>query len=64
MQKNLLKTLVGIYRYISSSVVNLSELNVEKVEINVKEHNFLKSNLKKQWKERSNKTIWILQPNN
>ena len=46
MQKNLLKTLVGIYRYISSSVVNLSELNVEKLEINVKEHNFLKEQLK------------------
>ena len=64
MQKNILKTLVGIYRYISSSVVNLSELNFEKLEINVKEHNFLKSSLKKQQKERSSKTIWILQPNN
>ena len=38
-KKNLLKTLVGIDGDISSSVVNLSDLNVEKMEINGKEHN-------------------------
>ena len=38
-KKNLLKTLVGIDGDISSSVVNLSDLNVENMEINGKEHN-------------------------
>ena len=39
VNKNLLKTLAGIDGDISSLVVNLSDLNVEKMEINVKEHN-------------------------
>ena len=45
-KKNLLKTLAGIDGNISSSAVYLSDLNVEKIKINVKEHN-----LKKQFKE-------------
>ena len=43
--KNLLKPLAGIDNDISSSVVNLSDLNVEKMEIKVKQHN-LKEQLK------------------
>ena len=38
LQKNLLKTLAEIVGDISSSVVNLTDLNREKMEINVKEH--------------------------
>ena len=38
-KKNLFKTLGGPGGGILSSVVNLSGLNVEKMEINVKEHN-------------------------
>ena len=55
-KKNLLKTLVGIDGDISSSVVNLSNLNVEKMEINVKEHN-----LKELFKET---TETMIQQNN
>ena len=51
-KKNLLKTLVGIDGNISSSVDNLSDLNVEKMEINVKEHN-----LKEQFKETTERMI-------
>ena len=51
-KKNLLKTLAGVDSNISSSVVNLSDLNVEKMEINVKEHN-----LKKQFKETTERMI-------
>ena len=51
-KKNLLKTLAGIDGDISSSVVNLSDLNVEKMEINVKEHN-----LKEQFKETTERMI-------
>ena len=47
-EKNLLKTLVGIDGDRSSSDVNLSDLSVEKMEKNVKEHN-----LKKQFKEKT-----------
>ena len=55
-KKNLLKTLAGIDRNISSSVVNLSDLNAEKMEIDVKEHN-----LKEQFKET---TETMIQQNN
>ena len=51
-KKNLLKTLVGIDGDISSSVVNLSDLNVEKMEINVKEYN-----LKEQFKDTTERMI-------
>ena len=50
--KNILKTLAGIDGDISSSVVNLSDLNVDKMEINVKEHN-----LKEQFKETTERMI-------
>ena len=43
---NLLKTLAWIDGNICSSVVNLSDLNIEKMEINAKEHD-----LKEQFKE-------------
>ena len=49
---NLLKTLAGIDGNISSSVVNLSDLNIEKMEINVKEHN-----LEEQFKETTERMI-------
>ena len=45
-KKNHLKTLARIDSNISGSVVNLSDLNIEKMEINVKEHN-----LKEQFEE-------------
>ena len=48
----ILKTLVGIDNDISSSVVNLCDHNVEKIEINLKEHN-----LKEQFKEKAEKMI-------
>ena len=51
-KKNLLKTLAGIDDDISSSVVNLSDLNVDKMEIIVKEHN-----LKEQFKETTERMI-------
>ena len=51
-KKNLLKTLAGIDSNIWSSVVNLSNLNVEKMEINVQEHN-----LKEQFKETTERMI-------
>ena len=51
-KKNLLKTLAKVDGDISSSVVNLSDLNIEKVEINVKQHN-----LKEQFKETTEKMI-------
>ena len=51
-KKNLLKTLAGIDSNIWSSVVNLSDLNVEKMEINVQEHN-----LKEQFKETTERMI-------
>ena len=51
-KKNLLKTLVGIDSDISSSGVNLSDLNVEKMEINVKKHN-----LNEQFKEATKRMI-------
>ena len=51
-KKNLLKTLVGIDGDISSSVVNFFDLNVEKMEINVKEHD-----LKEQFKETTERMI-------
>ena len=51
-KKNLLKTLAGIDDDISSSVVNLSNLNVDKMEIIVKEHN-----LKEQFKETTERMI-------
>ena len=38
-KKNLLKTFAGVDGNISSSVVNLSDINIEKTEINVKEQN-------------------------
>ena len=38
-KKNLLKTLAGVDGNISSSVVNLSDINIEKMEINIKEQN-------------------------
>ena len=41
-----MKTLARIDSNISGSVVNLSDLNIEKMEINVKEHN-----LKEQFEE-------------
>ena len=47
-----MKTLAGIDGNISSSVVNLSDPNVEKMEINVKEHN-----LKDQFKETTERMI-------
>ena len=53
MQKeNLLKTLAGVDRDVWSSVINLSDLNVEKMEINVEEHN-----LKEQFKETTERMI-------
>ena len=52
VKKNLLKTLAEIGVDISSSVVNLSDLNIEKMEINVKEHN-----LKEQFKETTERMI-------
>ena len=52
MQKNILKTLAGTDGDISSSVVYLSDLAVEKMEINVKEHN-----LKEQLKETTERMI-------
>ena len=53
MQKrNLLKTLVGVDGDISSSVVNLSDFNIEKMETDVKE-----LNLKEQFKETTEKMI-------
>ena len=55
-KKNLLKTLVGVDGDISSSVVNLSHLNIEKMQVNVKEHN-----LKKQFKETTER---MMQQNN
>ena len=51
-KKNFLKTLAEIGGDISSSVVNLSDLNIEKMEINVKEHN-----LKEQFKETTERMI-------
>ena len=60
-KKNLLKTLAGIEGNISSSVVNLPDPNVEKMEIKLK-NTIWKSNLKKQQKEWSSKTIWRLSP--
>ena len=51
-KKNLFKTLGGPDGGILSSVVNLSGLNVEKMEINVKEHN-----LKEQFKETTERMI-------
>ena len=51
-KKNLLKTLAGIDDDISSSVVNLSDLNIDKMEIIVKEHN-----LKEQFKETTERMI-------
>ena len=50
--KNLLKTLAGIDSDISSSIVHLSDINVEKMEINIKEHN-----LKEQFKETTERMI-------
>ena len=55
-KKNLLKTLVGVDGDISSSVVNLSHLNIEKMQVNVKEQN-----LKKQFKETTER---MMQQNN
>ena len=52
VKKNFLKTLAEIGVDISSSVVNLSDLNIEKMEINVKEHN-----LKEQFKETTERMI-------
>ena len=52
MQKKLLKTLAGVDVNISTSVVNLCIFNVEKMEINVKEHN-----LKEQFKETTERMI-------
>ena len=60
-KKNLLKTLAGIEGNISSSVVNLPDPNVEKMETKLK-NTIWKSNLKKQQKEWSSKTIWRLSP--
>ena len=51
-KKNLLKTLAGVDVDISSSDVNLSNLNVEKMKINVTEHN-----LKEQLKETAERMI-------
>ena len=55
-KKNLLKTLVGVDGNISSSVVNLSHLNIEKMEVNVKKHN-----LKKQFQKTTER---MMQQNN
>ena len=55
-KKNLLKTLVGVDGDISSSVVNLSHLNIEKMEVNVKKHN-----LKKQFQKTTER---MMQQNN
>ena len=55
-KKNLLKTLVGVDGDISSSVVNLSHLNIEKMQVNVKEQN-----LKKKFKETTER---MMQQNN
>ena len=49
---NLLKTLAGVDGEISSSVVNLSDFNIEKIEINVKE-----SSLKEYFKETAERMI-------
>ena len=51
-KKNHLKTLARIDSNISGSVVNLSDLNVEKMEINVKEHN-----LKEQFEKTAERMI-------
>ena len=51
-KKNLLKTLAGIDRNISDSVVNLSGFNMEKIEIYVEEHN-----LEDQFKETTERMI-------
>ena len=51
-KKNILKTLAGVDGNISSSVVNLSDLKIEKMEINVKKHN-----LKEQFKETTERVI-------
>ena len=47
-----MKTLAGVDVNISTSVVNLCIFNVEKMEINVKEHN-----LKEQFKETTERMI-------
>ena len=51
-KKNHLKTLAGVDGDISRSVVNLSDLNDEKMEVNVKEHN-----MKEQFKETTERMI-------
>ena len=51
-KKKNLKALARVDGNISSSVVNLSDLNVEKMEINVKKHN-----LKDQFKEMTERMI-------
>ena len=51
-KKNLLKTLAKVDGEISSSVVNLSDFNIEKIEINVKE-----SSLKEYFKEITERMI-------
>ena len=51
-KKNLLKTLAGIDGNISSSVVYLSDLNIGKMETNVKEHNLIQ-----QFKETTERMI-------
>ena len=51
-KKIFFKTLAGVDGNISSSIVNLSDLNVKKMEINVKEHN-----LKEQFKETTERMI-------
>ena len=51
-KKNILKILAGVDGDILNSVVNLSDLNVEKMEMNVKEHN-----LKMQFKETTERMI-------
>ena len=47
-----MKTLAGVDGEISSSVVNLSDFNIEKIEINVKEHS-----LKEYFKETTERMI-------
>ena len=51
-KKNLLKTLAKVDGEISSSVVNLSDFNIEKIEINVKE-----PSLKEYFKEITERMI-------
>ena len=51
-KKYILKTLAGVDDNISCSIVNLSDRNVEKMEINVEEHN-----LKEQFKETTERMI-------